>query len=1336
MTDTVESSETGGAALTSSRETLLQRRIAGAKAAATNAARPSERSVEFDPEEPFPLTELQEAYWIGRSDAFLLGNVAAFGYAELDCMDLDIPRLERAVDRLVERHEMLRAIVQADGLQRVLPQASPYRVQLLDLRSSPDREQQLAQLRWTLSHQVRPADQWPLFDVRATMLDDCTTRLHIGFDTLIADALSFRILATELVALYSDPQRVLPPISTSFHEHVLAAGPPVEERIAARRYWEERIDTLAVGPELQLPRAPGDVDRPRFDRRQAVLPRDDWARVQGRGRERGLTPSGVLLAAFADLLGRWSADERFTITLTLFSRPQTQPDINSVVGPFTTLALVEVDPPSPSSFAERARSVQRSLWKSLEHRAAGGVWLIRELGRRHHDKLRSPVVFTSVLDGEGSVSPQRILDPLGEMVFALSQTPQVLLDHQVEEQDGELHFWWDFVANIFEEGVVDEMFGEYVRFLESLAAPHGDSVWDRAGRWVGPRMPSSTAAAPARLLHDGIVSRSAAECDSPVAVVSAAGGMLTYDELDRRAEELASVLRSHGASRQRLVGVAGEKGLDQVVAIVAALRAQAAYLPLDPGLPLERLRRLLELGEVEVVVAPPGSPLSSFDGVTLIRPDARSEVPVAGEEPHPDDLAYVIFTSGSTGVPKGVAVTHRAARNTIDDINDRFSISADDRVLALSSLSFDLSVWDVFGALAAGGTIVMPAAGARGRDPAHWADLIDAHGITIWNSVPALMMLLLESPASARMANCDGLRLVLLSGDWIPVSLPDRIRARFPYAEVVSLGGATEAGIWSVAYPIREVDPSWPSIPYGKPLRNQSVHVLDRFLESRPVGVPGELYIGGASLASGYWRAPDLSASAFPVQPATGDRLYRTGDFGRTLPDGNLQFLGRHDHQVKLQGHRLELGEVEATLRRHDGLVDAAAVVIGDHDFHRRLVAFVVPEGDSVDERSIHEFARQHLPSYAVPSTVELVEALPLTNNGKVDRRELARRSPSKREPATVATGPRPVGPTAGLIASVVADVLGQSAPDPHENLLDRGADSVDIVRVGNALEARFGFRPDIEAFFADPTIDSLARHLEAALVDQLLGAATRPASTTRSGSKPLIVEPVERARFAASLPAIRNDAGPRMPLPTDASAVAVDGQELSALAALLAPLRAHASADPPRFDYPSAGRLHSVQTYLITGPMADPALDGSVLYHHPVAHALLTLGPRPPTFADAFDPFVYRPIVEQAWVTLLFVFRPMLVARLYGPDADRFAAVEVGAMAQLVAGAARERRLTTQAIFDARLSVLRPHLRVPDDAVMLHATAVGYGPLNVSDAPDPVNAAAASTEQWEVGEL
>ncbi|WP_308129859.1 non-ribosomal peptide synthetase [Kitasatospora aureofaciens] len=895
---------------------------------------PSEAPLRADPDrrhEPFPLTEVQRAYWLGRDEGFTLGGTGCHYYREYDVPDLDPARLEEAVNRLIARHEMLRAVVDESGEQRILAEVPRFTLTVAEAAGDPeaggDPGAAFAELRERASHRVFDPGRWPLFAITAVRAGG-VTRLGIGMDNLVLDALSILRFYTELGALYDRPDVELPPVDVSFRDYVLGAGPSAQELGAARAYWAEQVPALPPGPQLPLAVDPVEVVRPRFTRREARIPAARWRPVTERAREHGLTASAVLLAAFAEVLGRWSARPDLTVNLTLFDRRDVHPDIGLVMGDFTSLVLVPARPEPGETWLAAARRVQRELWRGLDHRALSAVEVLRELARHNGEPgTTMPVVFTSALGVGGEPAD----GPFSEPVWGVSQTPQVWLDHQVTEtSDGGVRLTWDVVEELFPAGLVDAMFAAYRQLVDRLA----DDDWLKpvpdllpAGQLaVRARVNSTGEAAGDRVLHAAFFRR-AAEQPGRTALVWGEGASLTYGSLAERALRVAAVLRARGAGPGDVVAVPLPKGPEQVAAVLGVLATGAAYLPVGVDQPVARRERILAAAGARLTV-----------DADVLR-EAERTAPASVADSRPDDLAYIIFTSGSTGEPKGVEITHRAAANTVDDVCERFEVGADDRVLAVSALDFDLSVFDLFGPLSVGGAVVLIDEEDR-RDARRWLELVRRHQVTVWNTVPALLdMLLTVAEADAAP---EPLRLALLSGDWVGLDLPGRLAALLPDCRLIALGGATEAAIWSNSFEVRAVDPAWRSIPYGRPLRGQRFRVVDPLGRDCPDRVPGELWIGGAGVARGYRGAPELTAQRF-VEFA-GGRWYRTGDLGRYRPDGTLEFLGRADQQVKLRGHRIELGEIEAALRSGPGVGQAVAAVVGEGG-GRRLVAGVVPVG-------------------------------------------------------------------------------------------------------------------------------------------------------------------------------------------------------------------------------------------------------------------------------------------------------------------------------------------------------------------------------------------------------
>ena len=393
---------------------------------------------------------------------------------------------------------------------------------------------------------------------------------------------------------------------------------------------------------------------------------------------------------------------------------------------------------------------------------------------------------------------------------------------------------------------------------------------------------------------------------------------MTYREIKEEAFYISGQLQSMGIKKEETVAVFMEKGWEQVVAVYGILFAGAVYLPIDIHNPKERVEKILRDSGTRIILVQKQADeqdtewLHEWDCISVSGLKTDSEY--KSQENKAGDLAYVIYTSGTTGMPKGVMITHHNAVNTILDINDRYQITEEDTAFGISNFHFDLSVYDVFGILGAGGKLVLPDP-EYGKDPAHWIQWMNQENITVWNSVPTFVEMLAEYEEYQRQVTSQSLRLVMMSGDWVPVSLPGRIRNLFQNVEIVALGGATEGSIWSNHFEIPEVVPEdWKSIPYGKPLANQKYYILDQNMEDCPDWVPGTLYIAGDGVAQGYLNDKEKTEEKFVVLDRTGERLYCTGDMGRYWNDGNIEFLGRLDNQVKINGYRVELGEIEAAV--------------------------------------------------------------------------------------------------------------------------------------------------------------------------------------------------------------------------------------------------------------------------------------------------------------------------------------------------------------------------------------------------------------------------------------
>ncbi len=1080
---------------------------------------------------PFPLTDIQHAYWVGRGDLLELGNIGVHAYIEIENNDLDVHRLSGALSSLIRRHAMMRMVIDTNGEQRVLESVPDY---CIDVTQFPEdatdaANTHLEAIRELMSHQILATGTWPLFDIRATRYKGSKVRLHISLDILMADLWSLFRFFSEWRQLYDNARAVLPPLDISFRDYVLAEKSLEDASFyqAARAYWMNRLDQLPPGPDLPLAKQPAAITAPRFVRYSYELNKDSWESVCKIAGGLGITPSGLLLSAFAEVLMTWSKSPRFTLNLTLFNRLPMHPQVNSLIGDFTSTILLAIDISDSISFEERARRIQKRLYADLEHRIYSGVRVLRELSKRRAGLpgAAMPVVFSSALglgmmEGKGVVMTQ-LGGQLGEVVYTITQTPQVWIDHQVFGNEGALRFNWDVLEELFPAGMIGDMFQSYCELLRRLAT---DSVvWGLehtvplpvSQRDLRDRANDTVDIESHALLHELVFAQT--QCNPQAEAVIDGRRRMTYAELTAESSRLARRLRSLGARPNSLVAVVLDKGWEQIVAVLGVLNSGATYLPIDPKWPTARRAHLLAHGDVRIVVTcadlrkrlawPEGIALVCIDDVG---PDEPGVEPLPSRQ-QPGDLAYVIYTSGSTGTPKGVAIEHRAAVNTILDINRRFGVSREDRVLAVSALGFDLSVYDIFGILAAGGKIVLPNR-EDDKDAAHWWDLVQKENVTLWNSVPALCQMLIDYLDAYGRNTDSALRLVLLSGDWIPVSLPERIRSLKRDVRIISLGGATEAAIWSIYYPIDSLNPQWSSIPYGAPLANQRFHVLDERLNSRPDWVSGQLYIGGAGLARGYWGDEEKTRSSFIMHPVTGERLYRTGDMGRYLPDGNIEFLGRADDQVKVNGYRIELGEIEAVLKANPQVKDAVVCALGDAHAKSRLVAYVVSNrtydgfpgggvigdvGEGSKSVLLTQYLSGHLPAYMVPGTFIFLDRIPLTSNGKVDRKAL----PEPNLPGgDAAADTLPRNQDEEQLEKLFASMLRVKSVGIRDSFFELGGDSLLATRLVASVGRMYNIELHLRDLFNGPTVAEFA-----ARVSELKASAKN--CTTKSQPDPVTQE-------------------------------------------------------------------------------------------------------------------------------------------------------------------------------------------------------------------------------------
>ncbi|WAY17538.1 amino acid adenylation domain-containing protein [Mycolicibacterium fortuitum] len=1011
-----------------------------------------------DDGETFPLAPIQHAFWVGRNQDQQLGGVGAHLYVEFDGAGVDPRRLQDAAAKLATRHPMLRVEILPDGTQRIGDRPLP--VTVYDLRDLDEAaaQAQLELTRESKSHQMLHDE---VLQLSLSLLPGGRTRLHVDMDMQCADAVSYRNFMADLAALYRGAD--LPGLGYTYREYraqLAATMPPPSEQ--DRQWWAERVPDLPDPPALPLVPLSDQRNPHRSIRLWEVLDVPTRDALFAAAQRRGITPAMAVGASYANALAHWSTQSRFLLNLPMFGREPYHPDVDKLVGDFTSSLLLDIDLTGADTAAQRARVVQETLHATAAHSSVSGLDVLRDMSRHRGSQTLATIVYTSAL-GLGDLFAGDVTDQFGAPVWTISQGPQVLIDAQATPIADGLMINWDVRIEAFRPGVAEAMFAYHLDELRRLAAD--DAAWDAADppaaseqqRRVRAELNSSTSEPSGDVLHTGFLANAAAHPDAP-AVFSNAGN-LSYGELREKVLAVAAALQSRGVCRGEVVAVLGPKSVEQVIALLAISMVGAAYLPVGVDQPADRAARILHTGGVDFALICGSGPdhpelphLTVADAEIIGDPAHFESVEVA-----PSDLAYVLFTSGSTGEPKGVEITHDAAMNTIEFINEHFEIGPADRCLALSHLECDLSVIDIYGTLRSGGSMVVVDEQHR-RDPDVWVRLIDEHQVTVLHFLTGWLEMLVSAGGAGSAADggsLSSLRVVPTGGDWVRPELVRTLRAASPRVRFAGLGGATETAthntIFEVGFGDDALPPHWTSVPFGVPLANNCCRVVDVRGEDCPDWVPGELWVGGRGIARGYRGRPDLTAERFVEYD--GRRWYRTGDLVRSWPDGTLEFVGRADHRIKVSGFRIELGEVEGALCRVSGVDAAVAVLVPVDGGHDLLGAVVRPDRNGrdadLDEESVVSALAELVPAHMIPQVLLVADEIPYAR-GKTDRTAVVRMLSAVGAPE--ARGYRaPSDPLETALCAIVGDVLGQSGVGVDDDFFALGGDSV----LGTQLVAR-----------------------------------------------------------------------------------------------------------------------------------------------------------------------------------------------------------------------------------------------------------------------------------------
>ena len=1011
---------------------------------------------------------------------------------------LEVDRLRESLVRIVHRHEALRtsiAMVEGEPFQVI---ASTVEVDLpvVDLSGLPEEERDQRARTSAVAEARRPFDLacGPLLRAQLIRLSAQEHLLLLSLHHIIADGWSMGLLLEELKEYYR---------SLSVGAEARVAELPLhyadyavwqrewlqgEELDRQAGYWKERLSGAPALLEL-----PTDHPRPALQSYCGACESMQLSPTLSEGlkalsRREGVTLFMTLVAGFKVLLSRYSGQEDVVVGSLIAGR--TRREFEHLIGFFVNTLVLRTDLSGDPTVRELLGRVREVAMGAYAHQDLPFEKLVEEL-RPPRSLSYSPLIQVLLVLQNAPRADMEIagLEVRSEAVH--SGTSKFDMTLSVEETSAGLRGTLEYNTDLFEAATIRRMLGHYQRLLEGMVADPGQPIsrlplltederhqllveWNNTAR----DYPAD------RCVHQ-LFEEQVERTPDAVALVFE-DQELTYGELNARSNQLAHYLQSQGVGPETLVAICMERSPEMVVGLLGILKAGGAYVPLDPEYPAERLAFMLQDAQAPLLLTQRHlcSRVSAQPAQIICLDHTANELVGYGDDKPldratADNLAYVIYTSGSTGKPKGAMNTHRAICNRLLWMQDAYQLTQSDRVLQKTPFSFDVSVWEFFWPLLTGACLVVARPGEH-RDSLYLARVTARERITTLHFVPSMLQMFLDEP---EVVDCGGLRRVICSGEALPFELQERFFARLPGVDLQNLYGPTEAAV-DVSFWTCRPGKGERGVPIGRPISNMRLYVLDRGRQPVPVGVPGELYIGGVGLARGYWNRPDLTAEKFVtgslgIDP--GGRLYKTGDLVRWRADGNLEFLGRLDDQVKIRGFRIELGEIEASLSGHPGLQRNVVVAREEEPGDKRLVAYVVPAdlASPPSTADLRSFLGQELPEYMIPSAFAFLDRLPLSPNGKIDRKALPAPGAACAETSSFIA---PRTPIEEILVGIWAEVLGSERVGVADNFFELGGHSLRAMRVIARVHDVLGVEVAMRAFFEAPTVAGMA-----AAIDQKL---------------------------------------------------------------------------------------------------------------------------------------------------------------------------------------------------------------------------------------------------------
>ncbi|WP_459480612.1 amino acid adenylation domain-containing protein [Clostridium saccharoperbutylacetonicum] len=1024
----------------------------------------------------FNLSDMQQSVLFQK----LRNNKSGKIYQEFKIKNIDVNRLENAINELIKNQDMLKTVIYKDGTQRVLEEAPSYKINVYYDEDSFEIKRRDAINKEFL------IGTWPFFDISVCIARNGNGVVQFVMDSMIADGKSMCLLYKRIFELYKEPNLELPKIKYNYHDYIkyLESYKTNINYIEMDKYWEEICKNIPKGPKFPFMKSGKDHQ---FKRLEGKI--ENWHKLKDQISMLNIDLDSILFTVYTEVLQKWSCSPVFSVLYINWNRDCINPDIEYIIGEFTKLGIMEVST-SSRSFIEKVRYNKYIIDENFYNSKASVMNHLRK--KMIKEDSTFSVVYTNYIK---DINLSEDIE-LGE---GLTLTPNVRLDCMSSENGDELIVNWDYNTSAFEENIVKQMFNDYTNLLDYVMDNLLNLDTVSINGKISFNQKKEIDFSDFECIHEVFENKVRMFGDN--VAVSIGDEQIAYSDLNRKANKLANYLRKYGAREEVLIGICLDRSIEMIVSILAVLKSGSAYVPIDPYYPKERINLIIEDSNVPIIITQEKylKELNQHTKKTKIICLERENGSIKLENDEnlmtnvkPNNAAYVIYTSGSTGKPKGVLICHYNVYRLFKSTEEWYHFNENDVWTMFHSYAFDFSVWEIWGALLYGGhLVVIPY--TTSRSPEKFYNLVLNKKVTVLNQTPTAFKQFIMAEEKSLNTKELSLRYIIFGGEALN---PSSLKSWFEKhgdkkTKLINMYGITETTVHVTYRPLTINDMYSKASVIGEPIKDLKLYILDENLNEVPVNTCGELYVSGLGVARGYLNREQLTSERFIKNrflDEYGGRLYRTGDIGKYLPNGDIEYLGRCDSQVKVRGFRIELGDIEACMMQSDS-IKQAVVTIQDLD-DPKIVAYIIPQAkDDIKLKEIRKFLRTKLPDYMIPNYIIPIEELALTENGKLDKKKL----------------PWPIGGNIKEITNsnkkeMQFDITKELLQIFKENLSDNeevaesddifnlGSTSITIMTIIQILEEKYKIDIPMEVFLDSENIGEIAKYINKKLENDDLG--------------------------------------------------------------------------------------------------------------------------------------------------------------------------------------------------------------------------------------------------------